>query len=112
MRKREWTSEEIEWLKENYPVKSDHVCRTHLHISYKRLWLKVEELGLIKAKPTEFEVEKKVQVKCKKRRLFEDDDSPKGYCQDCIRYAAGGRCAKKGKGVGALWQKKCFRGEE
>lgn len=112
MRQREWTSEEIEWLKENYPVKSDHVCRLHLHISYKRLWLKVEELGLKKVKPTDFEVEKKVHVKCRKRRLYEDEDSLKGYCLDCIHYIAGGKCKNSGKDVGALWQKKCFRGEE
>lgn len=107
MRPREWTPEEIEWLKENYPIKTDHSCRMHLHISYERLYEKAEELGLKKIvlKPSAVKTSKDRKV------LWIDENACGSYCQDCIRYHKG-KCEKTGKEVGALWQKKCFRGEE
>ena len=110
MMDKEFTPEQIEWLKENYPKISDHKCRLHLKISYKRLWMLAEQLGLQKEKPTELETEKKVPVKTQKKRLYEDENA-KDYCIDCTRYRYGGICEKTGKWVGALWMKKCFKGE-
>ena len=110
MKHREWTDEEIQWLKENYPTQSDHKCRTKLGISYKRLWMKAEELGLEKVKPSDFEAARQVQVtKASKKRYFYDEGA-QGYCQDCKLYL-NAICGKTGKDVGALWQKKCFEGE-
>lgn len=106
MGKTKITAEQIEWLKVNYPVRSDHFCRRELHISFKRLWELVESLGLEKEKPTDFEINKKVQVKTKHKRVHVDEGCSK-YCMDCIHYVPGGNCERKGK-IGALWQKKCF----
>lgn len=111
MNYRKWTAEELEWLKENYPTKSDHYCRTHLHTSYKMLWQTAEELGLVKVKPTDFEKNKEVQViKCSKKTAHYDEGA-RGYCMDCPHYSKGAICSKTGKEIGALWQKKCYSGE-
>lgn len=108
MRERIFSSEEIEWLKANYATKSDHACRTYLHISYERLWLIATELGLEK-KPI---ILPKTAPKKTKKVLYMDQSVSINFCIDCIRYREGGFCSKTGKPIGALWQKECFRGEE
>jgi hypothetical protein len=109
MKPREWTPEEIKWLKENYPIQSDHNCRTHLHISTYRLRLMAKEMGLQK------EVHNRSNanpVKKKKKSSVCLDADAIGYCQDCVCYVPGGFCNETKKETGALWQKKCFRREE
>jgi hypothetical protein len=109
MRHRSWTKGELEWLTENYPVKTNYFCRTFLHISNTRLLNKVKEMGLEKAKGAKPDViVRKPQPQ--KPKIYLDADAPGGYCMDCTRYS-NGVCRKKGKDVGALWQKKCFKGE-
>lgn len=107
MRPREWTPEEIEWLKTNYPIKSDHICRMHLHISYERLYEKADELGLKKEIPRK--VEEINKTPNKKKVVWIDETACGGYCQDCRDYVHGGLCSKTNRWVGALWQKKCFK---
>ena len=69
------------------------------------LYEKAEELGLKKIvlKPSAVKTSKDRKV------LWMDENACGSYCQDCIRYHKG-KCEKTGKEVGALWQKKCFRG--
>lgn len=110
MKKCKWTLEEIQWLKENFATKTDHFCRNHLHVSYKRLWEKAEELGLKKEKPSDFEKDRQVQVKTKKKCLHEDENA-QNYCLTCTYYLHGGLCTKTQRWVGALWKKKCCNGE-
>ena len=110
---REWSEEEIEWLKANYGTLSDCKCRLKLRISYKRLWEKAEELGLEKKKKRKTEMSTTDLAKLPhrgKKRIHIDEGAEK-YCQDCKFYISGGTCKKTGKDVGGLWQKKCFRGE-
>jgi len=106
MRDRVFTQGEIEWLTENYPIKSNYFCRTYLHISNTRLLNKAKELGLEKVKGKHSEVRK---PKPKKSPYYKDTDAPGGYCMDCRRYCKL-TCKKTGREVGALWQKKCFKG--
>lgn len=109
MRPIKWTPEEIAWLSENYPIKSDHDCRIHLHISYEKLYQKVDELGLVKIKKRR--VEEVNKTPNKKKVLWIDDGHKNRFCMECKTYLNGGICTRTGKPVGALWQKKCFRGE-
>jgi hypothetical protein len=108
-RKREWSEEEMEWLKENYPYMTDYKLRTHLHMSQERLIKLAKEFGWQKvnhpANVGLFTPKKKT-----KKVLHQEEDS-QGYCMDCSFYRPGGLCKKTGKDVGALWMKKCFRGE-
>lgn len=110
MKIREWTSEDIQWLKDNYATKSDHACKTHFKTTFQQLWLKVDELGLKKDKPSDFELLRLLYRRGDKKMLHKDQEG-KGYCLDCPRYRVGGFCSKTGKEVGALWQKKCYQGE-
>lgn len=106
MRHRNWTKGELEWLTENYSIKTNYHCRTFLHISNTRLLHKAKELGLEKEKG-KHQVERKPQPQ--KPPYYKDADAPGGYCMDCCRYY-NLICEKTGKEVGALWQKKCFKG--
>ena len=107
MREKIWTPEELEWLKENYPIKSDYDCRTYLHVSRYRLIHKVMEMGLKKRRMTT----QYTLVPTKKRLCVWLDEGSSGFCRDCSKYVMGGICEKNGKEIGALWQKKCFKGE-
>ena len=107
MRQREWTPEEVEWLKENYPIKSDRFCRIQLHVCWIRLREKVKELGLQKA--GEIKVRATTEKPAVKNPVWHDEGCER-YCMECLRYHPGGGCQKTGKEVGALWQKKCFKG--
>lgn len=102
MRKREFTPEELDWLRENYPITTDYVCRTHLHICNERLLRLVAEMGL----------QKRIIIKERKPRpkvyIYLDDKAPGGFCMDCNKYVPGGQCGRNGKEVGALWIKRCF----
>lgn len=104
------TPEQIAWLKENYAKTSDNRCRNVLGITFKRLWALADEFGLVKDKPTDFEILRQEQIKPRNKTLHLEDTS-QGYCLDCEKYIKGGICGKSGKWVGALWQKKCFIGE-
>ena len=108
MRQREWTQDELDWLTNNYPNKTDYFCRTYLHISHERLQSMVEKLGLEKTKGKHSREERK--PKPQKPPYYRDVDAPGGYCMDCSKYC-NITCGRTGRTVGALWQKKCFRGE-
>ena len=110
-KKRNLSEEKIEWLKKNYATTSAHNCIKYMHIGYKRLWELAAEYGLQKEKPTDFEKDKKVQIKPKCKTLHEDEGSIR-FCIDCTHYQIGAICQRSGQGVGALWKKKCFKGRE
>ena len=105
-RKREWSEEEMEWLKQNYATTTDHKLRTHLHMSQERLTRLAKEFGLKKEK-----VEQRSGLftpKKKTKKVLHQDEESTDFCMDCQKYCKGGICGKTGKEVGALWQKKCF----
>ena len=107
-RKKEFTAEQIEWFKENFPTGNINVVRAKMGVTIGRLYELAEEWG----------VERKKERKGKylpaghKRLLYFDPDAPGNYCINCDRYIPGGVCRKTGKEVGGLWQKRCFTGEE
>lgn len=105
------TPEQIEWLKENYPITTDHNCRLYLHIGYKRLWMLVEQYGLKKRDLTEKEKEERSILKLQKNVAWCDINNKGGYCIDCVNYRTDGICWKMKKPIGALWKKKCFKRE-
>lgn len=107
IRPRVWTPEEEQWLRDNYPTKSDISCRKYLHVSRHHMMLKVQELGLIKKRNPQYSL---IPVK-KRQCVWLDENSSGGYCMNCTDYVSGGTCCNGGKEVGALWQKRCFKGE-
>ena len=95
-------------MRENYPTKSDHDCRVYLKISPQRLVAKAKELGLAKKRDTS--TYSLIPIKRRKCIWF-DEGSFGQYCMNCSAYVIGGTCDNNGKEVGALWQKRCFKGE-
>lgn len=110
MKIRVWTSEEEQWLKENYATTTDNACKAYLKTTFQQIWIKADELGLKKDKPTDFEKARTLAKKASKKCLHQDEVFL-NYCMDCIHYQPGGVCKKTKKDVGALWMKKCFNGE-
>ena len=101
MRGKQFTDEDRQWLKDNYPHLSNKQCMVHFGCGSERLKTLVEECGL----------EYKLQVltpKKKKKPIWIDNDNCTSFCLDCKDYIKTGICGKTGKDVGALWKKKCF----
>lgn len=102
---REFTGEDREWLKENYPHLTNTACMKYLKCGRQPLKNLVAECGLEyhKSNPnTKFIAKKEM------RFPWMDAGAEGKRCMDCKWYVAGGTCSKTGKDVGALWQKKCF----
>jgi hypothetical protein len=66
------------------------------------------DMGLVKVDPRKT----KVAAPSTKPQIWYDADAPGGYCQDCVHYLPDAvLCAKGVKDIGALWVKKCYKGE-
>ena len=102
------TPSEVEWLKEHFPTHTNNFCRRHLGIGYDRFLKIIQELKLERPKGTHGNLVDLIVYKKKKVHI---DEEAKGYCLDCLNYREGGICIKSGKWVGALWEKKCFKGK-
>lgn len=104
----ELTPRDMRWLEEQYPILPDSEIRKHLRIGNYRLAKIVKDNGWVKIRHTR---SKAIFHNPKpKKVLWLDEEAPGGRCIDCRNYVKG-CCIKTGKDVGALWQKKCFKGE-
>lgn len=107
MRKREpFTEADRQWLKENWGTHTKKYCRDVLRCSYDAFNALICELGL----PPKL-VKKAEDAKKAKSPEWMDANSKGGYCIDCENCVKGEWCSKYSKPVGALWMKKCFKGE-
>jgi hypothetical protein len=109
--KREFVPKDIEWLKENYSSLKNIECCNHLKCSYSMLRKLVESIGMQYNSPRRKDGKVVIYKPKEKVPIYQDKDATGGFCQDCSFYQPGGFCKKTKKDVGALWQKKCFKGE-
>jgi hypothetical protein len=106
MRKREpFTEADRQWLKENWGTHTKKYCRGVLRCSYDAFNALICELGL----PPK--LVKKAEERKTKFPEWMDANSKGCYCIDCENCVKGEWCSKYSKPVGALWMKKCFKGE-
>ena len=108
MSSREFTDEDRQWITENYPHLSNAKCLEHLKCGYRAFKRLVEECNLSYRDANKY---KKKSNEASAKSKWQDNACER-YCIDCSFYFREGRCAKTGKGVGALWQKECFKPKE
>ena len=111
MRPREWTTEDLDWLTDNYPHKTEAFCANHFQVSIYAVRKKAKELQLKRVFYKRDKQKEKKLFAIKIKSPVYMDAYAKGHCLDCVYYLSEGNCSKTGREVGALWQKKCFRGE-